>query len=50
VYLRYDIAADAVDPGFPIRVGDSWPEFEAAGFDVRLDAAWLKITQAKGVA
>ena len=44
VYLRYDIAADAVDTGFPVRIGEFWPGFEAAGFGLRLDAAWLKLT------
>ena len=45
VYLRYDIATDAVDPGFPARIDEQWPGFEAAGFGLRLDAAWLKISQ-----
>ena len=43
-YLRYDIAADAVDTGFPVRIDEFWPGFEAAGFGLRLDAAWLKLT------
>jgi hypothetical protein len=48
-YLRYDMAADAVSDGYPLAIGDLWAGFEEAGFGLRLDAAWLKITPAEGV-
>jgi hypothetical protein len=43
-YLRYDIGSDSVDASYPLLVAESWPGFDAAGFGVHLDAAWLKIT------
>jgi Hemopexin len=49
VYLRYDIAADAVATGFPVDIADLWGGFAEAGFGLRLDAAWVKITPAEGV-
>jgi len=48
-YLRYDLAADAVTEGYPRAIGDLWTGFEEAGFGLRLDAAWLKLTPAEGV-
>ena len=48
-YPRYDVQADAVDPGYPLGIGEQWPSFAEAGFDQGLDAAWLKITPAEGV-
>jgi hypothetical protein len=38
-YLRYDIAADRVDDGFPLNIGDYWPGFAGLGFDSDIDAA-----------
>ncbi|MET9065601.1 hemopexin repeat-containing protein [Streptosporangium sandarakinum] len=38
-YLRYDIATDRADPGYPLPIGDNWPGLRAAGFDANLDAA-----------
>ena len=43
-YLRYD-----VDDGHPLPIAQNWPGFEEAGFGLRLDAAWLKITSPGGV-
>ncbi|GLW71048.1 hypothetical protein Kpho02_33470 [Kitasatospora phosalacinea] len=37
-YLRYDIAADRADPGYPLSIGDQWPGLREAGFDAGLDA------------
>lgn len=38
-YLRYDIALDSVDPGFPQEISDQWPGFNDAGFGTGIDAA-----------
>ena len=38
-YLRYDIALDKVDDGFPLPIGLHWPGFAAAGFADGIDAA-----------
>jgi hypothetical protein len=38
-YLRYDIAADRVDSGYPLLIADQWPGFKEAGFASNVDAA-----------
>lgn len=38
-YLRYDIAGDQVDDGFPMSIADGWPGFHDAGFDSEVNAA-----------
>ena len=38
-YLRYDIAADRVDPDYPRSIGENWRGFAEAGFDGGIDAA-----------
>lgn len=38
-YLRYDMAGDKVDDGYPLVIGDFWTGMRAAGFDAGLDAA-----------
>lgn len=38
-YLRYGIAADSVDDGFPGKIADGWPGFGDAGFGSDLDTA-----------
>ena len=48
-YLRYDVGTDAADAGYPLPVAEAWPGFDEAGFGVRLDAAWLRITPAEGL-
>jgi hypothetical protein len=36
-YLRYDIAGDKADDGFPRRITDGWPGFENAAFDANIN-------------
>jgi hypothetical protein len=38
-YLRYDIAADRVDPGYPLLIKGNWSGFAEAGFDAGIDSA-----------
>ncbi|MER6288487.1 hemopexin repeat-containing protein, partial [Streptomyces sviceus] len=38
-YLRYDIADDRADPGYPLSIADQWPGLRDAGFDTNIDAA-----------
>jgi hypothetical protein len=38
-YVRYDIAADQADDGFPVHISDGWAGFAAAGFGSGLDTA-----------
>ena len=38
-YVRYDVASDQVDAGYPKPIGANWPGFSAAGVDTGVDAA-----------
>jgi hypothetical protein len=38
-YLRYDIATNSIDPGYPLPIVPYWPGFKEAGFDSGIDAA-----------
>ncbi|MFI1392670.1 hemopexin repeat-containing protein [Streptomyces griseoaurantiacus] len=38
-YLRYDIAGDRADPGYPQPIAGQWPGLREAGFDTGIDAA-----------
>jgi hypothetical protein len=48
-YLRYDGESAAIDSAYPKPLAIAWTGLADAGFGVRLDAAWLKITPAAGV-
>ncbi|MBP0590241.1 hypothetical protein J8I87_11055 [Paraburkholderia sp. LEh10] len=38
-YVRYDLAQDKVDDGYPVSIADGWPGFDAAGFGSAIDTA-----------
>src|SRR5262249_45420713 len=38
-YVRFDIGARAVDPGYPLVIADHWGGMASAGFASNLDAA-----------
>jgi len=38
-YVRYDLAADRVDPGYPRPIAGNWRDFAERGFGSGLDAA-----------
>ena len=38
-YIRYDIATDRVDDGYPLQIAENWPGFGEAGLADGVDAA-----------
>jgi hypothetical protein len=42
-YLRYDIAADRIDDGFPRPIAAGWPTLANAGFGANLSATWTRV-------
>lgn len=38
-YVRFDIATNRIDPGYPRRIAHDWPGMKEAGFDRDLDEA-----------
>ncbi|MFE3932167.1 hemopexin repeat-containing protein, partial [Streptomyces sp. YIM B13508] len=38
-YLRYDVASDSADPGYPLSIADQWPGLALAGFGASIRAA-----------
>ncbi|MBB3693169.1 hemopexin repeat-containing protein [Sphingomonas sp. BK580] len=38
-YVRYDVASDRVDAGYPLSIAATWNGFAAAGFGASLDGA-----------
>jgi hypothetical protein len=45
-YLRYDIAGDAIDPGFPLDIDGHWPGLGVARAGRPIAAAWSRVTGA----
>jgi hypothetical protein len=41
-YARLDVAAGAIDEGYPLEIGDEWPGFAAAGFTSGMIAGWVR--------
>ncbi|TFV61564.1 hypothetical protein E4P42_01335 [Mycobacterium sp. PS03-16] len=46
-YVRY-VVGSGVAEGYPLRTGDYWPGFDAAGLAGHIDTAWLKLTGGGG--
>lgn len=45
-YLRYDMAGNQVDAGYPLPVAGYWPGVSEAGFADGLNAAWIRLAAA----
>ncbi len=46
-YVRYDVASDQVDAGYPKPIGANWPGFSAAGVDAAVDGDDEKVYVSK---
>lgn len=42
-YVRYDVASDRVDDGYPLAIADHWNGLAAAGFADGIDAVWIRL-------
>ena len=42
-YLRYDVAADRADDGYPLSIADGWTGFAGAGYASDVGAAWVRL-------
>lgn len=45
-YVRYDMASDRVDDGYPLAIADHWNGLAAAGFADGIDAVWIRLRAA----
>jgi hypothetical protein len=47
-YVRFDVASDQADAGYPQPIADGWAGLAAAGFAEGIDAVWIKIAAGGG--
>jgi len=45
-YVRYDMASDRMDDGYPLAIADHWNGLAGAGFADGIDAVWIRLRAA----